>query len=119
MSISTLWTEFTTWWKGTSIGTEIDTAGKATLTELEAVAPAVLESVTASTATALLTGITAGSSTSAIIAAGIDAAENGFKAAGASVAATTVSTFTAALHSSVVTQTAVGSVTPVTPATTA
>jgi hypothetical protein len=113
MSISTLWSEFKTWWEGTTIGQEIDAAGEATAKELESIAPADLETIVATTSTAILSGLAASSPTAAIISAGITAAENAFKAAGANVASTTVSTFTSALHNSITAQQSAGSVTPV------
>lgn len=115
MSISSVWQEFSTWWKGTKLGSEIDAAGKATLAELEALAPGIVESVAETTSTALLGGISASSPVADLMAAGVAAAEAAFKAAGAQVASTSITTFVSALHNSVVTQSAAGNVTPATP----
>jgi hypothetical protein len=111
MSLSSIWSEFRSWWSGTTIGQEIDAAGAATLKELEVILPAALETIVESTAAALLPGITSGASTADIIAAGIAAAEAAFKSADATVASTTVSTFVSTLHNAVTTQNAAGAVT--------
>ena len=112
MSISTLWTEFKNWWTGTTIGQEIDSAGEAAETELDAIAPTALLSIVESTSAAILPGVTSGAATADIISAGITAAETAFKAAEATVASTTVSTFVSTLHSSISGQQAAGAVTP-------
>lgn len=112
MSIKKLWQEFASWWKSTSLGTEIDNAGEATKNELEAVAPEILEAAASTTSATLLTAISAGSPVAAIMSEGVAAAEAAFKAASTSVSATALTTFTAALHSSVTAQQAAGAVTP-------
>ena len=93
-SISKLWTS-------SAVGTAIDHAAAVAWKELEAVAPQALETVATAGTTAILAGIGASSPTSVVIAAGIAAAESAFKAQGISVATTTLSTFTSALHTAV------------------
>ena len=111
MSIATLWSEFVTWWKGTTIGQEIDAAGAATVKELEAIESTTLENIVVTTSTAILSALTSSSPVATIISDGITAAEAAFKAAGAQVADTTVSTFVSALHNSISTQQTAGAVT--------
>jgi hypothetical protein len=112
MSISTLWTEFKTWWEGTAFGQEADAAVKAAEAELEALTPSALLAIVESTSAAILPGITGGGATAAIISDGIAAAEAAFKAQSAQVASTTISTFVSTLHSSITAQQAAGAVTP-------
>ena len=83
---------FVTWWKGTTIGNEIDTAAEDAKAELEAILPGDLEQIAATTATAMLPSLVTGNYAAAI-AAGVTTAEAGFKAAEASVASSTVGTF--------------------------
>jgi len=110
MSISKLWSEFKTFWQGTVIGKEIDAAAAAAKTELESITAADLETIASATATGILGGLATGG-TAGAISAGITAAETAFKAAGAQVSATTISTFASTLHNSIVTQQAAGAVT--------
>lgn len=95
---------FKTWWKGTTIGQEIDSAGQSGLTELEALAPEVLDTVAQATSAGLLTAIASGGNVAAILSAGATAAETALKTAGVSVASTTVSTLVSTLHNSVMAQ---------------
>ena len=112
MSLKTLWTEFTTWWKGTTLGAEVDSAGKAAATELEALAPTALLAIVTATSAAILPGITGSVATASIISAGITAAEAAAKTEGADLASTTISTLVSTLHSSITAQAAAGAVTP-------
>lgn len=118
MSISSIWSEFKSWWNNTTIGQEIDEAGTAAENELATLVPEVLLSVTESTAAPIISGLASGSATSAIIAAGIDAAEAALKAASSSLTSTTISTFVSSLHNSITNQTAAGLITATTAAVT-
>lgn len=102
--LATWWNMFADWWEGTTIGQEVDAAGKAAIQELEQVTPADLESAVETTAGAMLPVLTGGGSVGDIIAAGVTAAEAAFKSAGTQLSATTLSTFVSTLHNSVVTQ---------------
>lgn len=113
MSIHSLWTEFTTWYKGTVLGQEIDAAGAAAKKEIGEILPAALLSIVESTSAAILPGILAQSSTASIISAGIAAAETAFEAQDAKVASTTISTFVSTLHTTITAQQAAGAITPV------
>jgi hypothetical protein len=93
-SISKLWTS-------SAVGTAIDNAATAAWKELQVLAPQALEAVATSGTTAILAAMGASSPTSVVIAAGIAAAEAAFKAQGVTVAQTTLSTFTSALHTAV------------------
>ena len=90
-------------WTSSAVGTAIDNAAAAAWKELETIAPQALETVASAGTTAILAGIGASSPTSVVIAAGIAAAESAFKSQGITVATTTLSTFSSALHAAVVT----------------
>jgi hypothetical protein len=118
MSIATLWQEFTTWWEGTTIGQEIDSAAEAAKSELESIGEQDMANIAESTATGILTGLATGG-TAAAIAGGITAAETAFKASEVQVSSATLGTFVATLHSSIAAQQAAGAVTPAAPTPTA
>lgn len=111
MSIAKFWGEFVTWWKGTTIGNEIDMAASAAKTELESIGESDLATIAETTATGVLTGLASGG-TAGAIASGIAAAETAFKAADVQVTSATLGTFVATLHSSIAAQQAAGTVTP-------
>ena len=96
-SVSKLWTS-------SAVGTAIDNAASSAWKELEILAPQALEVVATSGTTAILAAMGASSPTSVVIAAGIAAAESAFKTQGITVASTTLSTFTSALHTAVTPQ---------------
>jgi hypothetical protein len=115
--LTTWWNQLSSWWAGTTIGSEVDAAAKAAISELEAIAPSALKNIVESVATAILPGITGGAATGLIISAGITAAEAAFKNEETTVSSTTVSTFVSSLHNSITAQQAVAAATTATPAT--
>lgn len=102
--ISNTFHSLTTWWESTTIGQQVDVAGKAALAELESLTPGALKNIAEATATAILPVLAAGNPTAAIISAGIVAAEAALKVEAKTVSATTLSTFVATIHNSVAAQ---------------
>ena len=96
------WADLQSEWEGSDIGHTIDSAAAAAWTELKAIAPVALESVAEAGTAAILVSLGAGAPTSKIIAAGVAAAEAAFSKQGVTVASTTLTTFTSALHNAVV-----------------
>jgi hypothetical protein len=90
-------------WQGSTVGSAIDTAATAAWAELKTIAPGDLLSIVENVGTSILAGVAAGNPTSAIISEGISLAEQAFVTAGKTVAATTLSTFVAAVHNQAVT----------------
>ena len=91
MSIETLLTKVETWWKGTTIGSEIDADGKKAKAELESVTVADLEAAAKNIALAVLPALASGGQSTAITA-GIAAAETSFAQLKADISATTKNT---------------------------
>ena len=102
-NFSGVWHDIVAGWEGSSVGTAIDTAASAAWAELKVIGPSDLLSIVENVGTAILSGLSTGSPTSDIIAAGITLAEKAFADAGKQIAATTLSTFVAAVHNQAVT----------------
>lgn len=94
---------FVTWWEGTTLGQEIDTAAKAAIAELEKIGEVDLKNIAETTATAALAGLSTGGVAGAI-SAGVRAAIPAFEAAESVVSNSTLGTFVNTIVSQLNTQ---------------